>query len=228
MCHETSGSALRPTIGIGKGTVTLEDFHDSEVIVIIGQNPGTNAPRMMSALAKAKKNGAKIIAVNPLPEAGLMGFINPQSVKEIITGGVQLADLYLPVKINGDMALLKALELLLIEFEKNNPGKVFDNQFIEDKTTGYEEFLKQFDHYKLEELAELSGVSKEALRQAAEIIAFKKRIIISWGMGLTQQPNGVDMLREILNIILLKGSIGIQGGGLCPVRGHSNVQGTEQ
>ncbi|AJW62054.1 Formate dehydrogenase H [Elizabethkingia miricola] len=225
MCHETSGSALRPTIGIGKGTVTLEDFHDSEVIVIIGQNPGTNAPRMMSALAKAKKNGAKIIAVNPLPEAGLMGFINPQSVKEIITGGVQLADLYLPVKINGDMALLKALELLLIEFEKNNPGKVFDNQFIEEKTTGYEEFLKQFDHYKLEELAELSGVSKEALRQAAEMIAFKKRIIISWGMGLTQQPNGVDMLREILNIILLKGSIGIQGGGLCPVRGHSNVQG---
>ncbi|MDR2231152.1 MAG: FdhF/YdeP family oxidoreductase [Flavobacteriaceae bacterium] len=225
MCHETSGSALRPTIGIGKGTVTLEDFHDSEVIIIIGQNPGTNAPRMMSALAKAKKNGAKIIAVNPLPEAGLMGFINPQSVKEIITGGVQLADLYLPVKINGDMALLKALELLLIEFEKNNPGKVFDNQFIEDKTAGYEEFLKQFDHYKLEELAELSGVSTEALRQAAEIIAFKKRIIISWGMGLTQQPNGVDMLREILNIILLKGSIGIRGGGLCPVRGHSNVQG---
>ncbi len=225
MCHETSGSALRPTIGIGKGTVTLEDFHDSEVIVIIGQNPGTNAPRMMSALAKAKKNGAKIIAVNPLPEAGLMGFINPQSVKEIISGGVQLADLYLPVKINGDMALLKALELLLIEFEKNNPGKVFDNQFIKEKTTGYEEFLKQFDHYKLEELAELSGVSGEALRQAAEIIAFKKKIIISWGMGLTQQPNGVDMLREILNIILLKGSIGIQGGGLCPVRGHSNVQG---
>ena len=225
MCHETSGSALRPTIGIGKGTVTLEDFHDSEVIVIIGQNPGTNAPRMMSALAKAKKNGAKIIAVNPLSEAGLMGFINPQSVKEIISGGVQLADLYLPVKINGDMALLKALELLLIEFEKNNPGKVFDNQFIKEKTTGYEEFLKQFDHYKLEELAELSGVSGEALRQAAEIIAFKKKIIISWGMGLTQQPNGVDMLREILNIILLKGSIGIQGGGLCPVRGHSNVQG---
>lgn len=123
------------------------------------------------------------------------------------------------------MALLKALELLLIEFEKNNPGKVFDNQFIKEKTTGYEEFLKQFDHYKLEELAELSGVSGEALRQAAEIIAFKKKIIISWGMGLTQQPNGVDMLREILNIILLKGSIGIQGGGLCPVRGHSNVQG---
>lgn len=225
MCHETSGSALRPTIGIGKGTVTLEDFYDAEVIVIIGQNPGTNAPRMMSALAKGKKNGAKIIAINPLPEAGLMGFINPQSVKEILTGGVQLADLYLPVKINGDMALLKALELLLIEFEKQNPGKVFDEDFIRDKTVGYEDFLKQFDHYKLDELAELSGVSKEALRQAAEIIAFKKRIIVSWGMGLTQQPNGVDMIREILNILLLKGSIGKPGAGVCPVRGHSNVQG---
>ncbi|RXM53177.1 MULTISPECIES: FdhF/YdeP family oxidoreductase [unclassified Chryseobacterium] len=225
MCHETSGSALRPTIGIGKGTVTLEDFYDAEVIVIIGQNPGTNAPRMMSALAKGKKNGAKIIAINPLPEAGLMGFINPQSVKEILTGGVQLADLYLPVKINGDMALLKALELLLIEFEKQNPGKVFDEDFIKNKTVGYEDFMKQFDKYKLDELAELSGVSKEALRQAAEMMAFKKKIIVSWGMGLTQQPNGVDMIREILNILLLKGSIGKPGAGVCPVRGHSNVQG---
>lgn len=225
MCHETSGSALRPTIGIGKGTVTLEDFYDAEVIMIIGQNPGTNAPRMMSALAKGKKNGAKIIAVNPLPEAGLMGFINPQSVREILTGGVQLADLYLPVKINGDMALLKALELLLIEFEKKNPGKVFDEDFIKNKTVGYEDFMKQFDQYKLEELAELSGVSKEAIYQAAEMIAFKKKIIISWGMGLTQQPNGVDMIREILNILLLKGSIGKPGAGVCPVRGHSNVQG---
>lgn len=225
MCHETSGSALRPTIGIGKGTVTLEDFYDAEVIVIIGQNPGTNAPRMMSALAKGKKNGAKIIAVNPLPEAGLMGFINPQNVKAILTGGVQLADLYLPVKINGDMALLKALELLLIEFEKKNPGKVFDEDFIRDKTVGYEDFMKQFDHYKLEELAQLAGVSEEDLYKAAEIIAFKKRIIISWGMGLTQQPNGVDMIREILNILLLKGSIGKPGAGVCPVRGHSNVQG---
>lgn len=225
MCHETSGSALRPTIGIGKGTVTLEDFHDAEVIVIIGQNPGTNAPRMMSALAKGKKNGAKIIAVNPLPEAGLMGFINPQNVKAILKGGVQLADLYLPVKINGDMALLKALELLLIEFEKKNPGKVFDEDFIRDKTVGYEDFMKQFDHYKLEELAQLAGVSEEDLYKAAEMIAFKKRIIISWGMGLTQQPNGVDMIREILNILLLKGSIGKPGAGVCPVRGHSNVQG---
>ncbi|MDV7695535.1 FdhF/YdeP family oxidoreductase [Chryseobacterium soli] len=225
MCHETSGSALRPTIGIGKGTVTLEDFYEAELIIIIGQNPGTNAPRMMSALAKGKANGAKIIAVNPLPEAGLMGFVNPQSVKDILKRGVQLADLYLPVKINGDMALLKALELILIEFERKNPGTVFDDQFIKEKTVGYTDFLKQFDHYNLDELATLSGVAKEDLYKAAEMIASRKRIIVSWGMGLTQQPNGVDMIREILNILLLKGSIGKPGSGVCPVRGHSNVQG---
>lgn len=225
MCHETSGSALRPTIGIGKGTVTLEDFHDTDLIVIIGQNPGTNAPRMMSALSKGKKNGAKIIAINPLPEAGLMGFVDPQSVLGVLEGGVKLADLYLPVKINGDMALLKAIELLLIEFEKKSPGSVFDQDFIDNKTVGFDEFLKQFDHYDLDHLAELSGVSKDLIYEAAAMIAFKKRIIFSWGMGLTQQPNGVDMIREILNIHLMKGSIGIPGAGVCPVRGHSNVQG---
>lgn len=225
MCHETSGSALRPTIGIGKGTVTLEDFHDTDLIVIIGQNPGTNAPRMMSALSKGKKNGTKIIAINPLPEAGLMGFVDPQSVLGVLEGGVKLADLYLPVKINGDMALLKAIELLLIDFEKKSPGSVFDQEFIDNKTVGFDEFLKQFDHYDLDHLAELSGVSKDLIYEAAAMIAFKKRIIFSWGMGLTQQPNGVDMIREILNIHLMKGSIGIPGAGVCPVRGHSNVQG---
>ncbi len=225
MCHETSGSALRPTIGIGKGTVTLEDFYDTDVIVIIGQNPGTNAPRMMSALAKGKKNGAKIIAINPLPEAGLMGFVDPQSVLGVLEGGVKLADLYLPVKINGDMALLKAIEMLLIDFEKKNPGSVFDEQFIENKTVGFDEFLEQFNDLDLDELAKEAAVDKDLIYEAAAMIAFKKRIIISWGMGLTQQPNGVDMIREILNILLLKGSIGIPGAGVCPVRGHSNVQG---
>ncbi|RYJ38354.1 Oxidoreductase alpha (Molybdopterin) subunit [Flavobacterium anhuiense] len=225
MCHETSGTALRPTIGIGKGTVTLDDFYDTDLIIIIGQNPGTNAPRMMSALAKGKKNGAKIIAINPLPEAGLMGFRNPQEINGVLRSGVKLADLYLPVKINGDMALLKALEIILIELEKNNPGKVFDADFIREKTTGYDAFTEQFSRYNLDDLAQLSGVSKEELYQAAEMLAFKKRIIVCWGMGLTQQPNGVDMIREILNILLLKGSIGKPGAGVCPVRGHSNVQG---
>lgn len=225
MCHETSGTALRPTIGIGKGTVKLEDFYDTDVIVIIGQNPGTNAPRMLSALEKGKKNGAKIIAINPLPEAGLMGFKNPQEIKGIIGNPVKLADLYLPVKINGDMALLKALEMLLLDYEKKNPGKILDQQFIHEKTTGFEAYLKQFDNYNFDQFVEESGVPKEAIQQAAEMLAFKNRIIVCWGMGITQQHNGVDLVKEILNILLLKGSIGKAGAGVCPVRGHSNVQG---
>ncbi len=225
MCHETSGTALLPTIGIGKGTVKLHDFYDTDVIIIIGQNPGTNAPRMMSALEKGKKNGAKIIAINPLPEAGLMGFHNPQQISGIIGHGIKLADIYLPVKINGDMALLKAIELLLLDFEKKSPGEVLDQSFISNKTIGYDAFIKQFEQYKLEALAAASGVSPSAIYEAAQILAFKKRIIVCWGMGLTQQPNGVDMIREIVNLLLMKGSIGKPGAGVCPVRGHSNVQG---
>ncbi len=225
MCHETSGFALSPIIGIGKGTVKLHDFYDTDVIVIIGQNPGTNSPRMLSALEKGKRNGAKIIAINPLPEAGLMGFRNPQQINGVIGGGVNLGDLYLPVRINGDLALLKALELLLLDFERKSPGEVFDHEFISQKTVGYEDFIKQFDGYELEDLAAAAGVSPALLYDAAQLMAFKKRIIFCWGMGLTQQHNGVDMIREIVNILLLKGSIGKPGAGACPVRGHSNVQG---
>jgi len=225
MCHETSGTALRPTIGIGKGTVKLEDFYYTDVVVIVGQNPGTNAPRMMSALEKCKKNGGKIIAINPLPEAGLMGFRNPQEISGVLGNGGKLADLYLPVKINGDMALLKAIELILLEFEQKSPGAVFDKDFIAEKTVGYHDFIGQFETYKLEDLAKESGVSAALIYNAAQMLAFKKRIIICWGMGITQQPNGVDMIKEMLNILLLKGSIGKPGAGVCPVRGHSNVQG---
>lgn len=225
MCHESSGAALRPVIGIGKGTVTLDDFYDTDLVVIIGQNPGTNAPRMMTALQKGKDNGAKIIAINPLPEAGLMAFRNPQEVRGVLGKGGQLADLYLPVKINGDMALLKAFEKLLIEADVNAPGTVLDHDFMAASTSGYEEFSKQFADYQLEDLALESGITVNDIRLAAEMLATSKRIIFCWGMGLTQQPNGVEMIREIVNITLMKGSIGKQGSGLCPVRGHSNVQG---
>ncbi|MDB4919139.1 FdhF/YdeP family oxidoreductase [Mucilaginibacter sp.] len=225
MCHESSGTALRPTIGIGKGTVTLNDFYDTDLVVIIGHNPGTNAPRMMSALEKGKKNGAKIIAINPLPEAGLMAFRNPQEIKGILGTGAQLADLYLPVKINGDMALLKAFEMLLLEAERTSPGKVLDNEFIAGNTVGYSEFIKQFNNYELDELAIAAGLPSADIRLAADMLANNKRIIFCWGMGLTQQPNGVEMIREIVNICLMKGSIGKPGAGVCPVRGHSNVQG---
>lgn len=225
MCHESSGAALRPVIGIGKGTVTLEDFYDTDLVLIIGQNPGTNAPRMMTALQKGKDKGARIIAINPLPEAGLMAFRNPQEVRGVLGKGGQLADLYLPVKINGDMALLKAFEKLLMEADAKAPGTVLDHEFMAVSTTGYEEFSKQFADYKLEDLAAEAGISVADIKLAADMLATSKRIIFCWGMGLTQQPNGVEMIREIVNISLMKGSIGKQGAGLCPVRGHSNVQG---
>ncbi len=225
MCHETSGTALLPTIGIGKGTVKLHDFYDTDVIVIIGHNPGTNAPRMMSALEKGKKNGAKIIAINPLPEAGLMAFKNPQEINGLIGNGVKLADLYLPVKINGDMALLKALGKLFLDFENKSPGEVFDKKFIDEKTIGFDAYIKQFDNYNLDSLAAEAGLTTASIYEAAQMLAFKKRIIFCWGMGLTQQHNGVAMIREIVNLLLLKGSIGKPGAGVCPVRGHSNVQG---
>jgi len=225
MCHESSGTALNEVIGIGKGTATLEDFYDTDVIIIMGQNPGTNHPRMLSALEKAKKNGAKIIAVNPLKEAGLMAFRNPQTVKGLLGMSTQLADLYLQVQINGDMALLKAIEKLLYEMELKEPGKVFDDDFIRNKTTGYEEVINDLKRHRLEELAKSAGVPVEQIRQAAEMLRYKSRIIVCWAMGITQHTNGVDTIKEIVNLILLKGSIGKPGAGLCPVRGHSNVQG---
>jgi len=225
MCHESSGSALSETIGIGKGTVTLNDFYDTDVIIIMGQNPGTNHPRMLTALEKAKKNGAKIIAINPLREAGLMAFKNPQTVKGFMGFGTQLADVYLQIKINGDMALLNAIEKLLYEAEKETPGKVFDNEFIKNKTVGYNDFIANIEKYDLDELAAQCGVPLSSIKEAAELLRHKSRIIICWAMGITQHTNGVDTIKEILNLALLKGSIGKPGAGLCPVRGHSNVQG---
>lgn len=225
MCHETSGYALTRCIGFGKGTVKLEDFYDTDLIIIMGQNPGTNSPRMLSALTKGKKNGANIMAINPLPEAGLMAFRDPQKPLALISKPFELSDLYLPVKINGDMALLKALQILLLEEEEKNPGKVIDHDFIAEKTGGFHELTEELKRYDLDFLAKECGIPVEKLREAAQMIAVRKRIIICWGMGITQQHNGVDMIYNIVNLLLMKGSIGIQGGGLCPVRGHSNVQG---
>jgi len=225
MCHESSGTALTETIGIGKGTVTLDDFYDTDVIIIMGQNPGTNHPRMLTALEKAKKKGSKIIAINPLKEAGLMAFKNPQTVKGFMGFSTQLADVYLQIKINGDMALLKAIEKLLYEAEKDTPGKIFDKEFIQNNTVGYKDFINHLEKYELDELADACGVPLSQLEEAAELLKHKHRVIICWAMGITQHTNGVDTIKEILNLVLLKGSIGKPGAGLCPVRGHSNVQG---
>jgi len=225
MCHEASGTALTESLGLGKGSVKLDDLYQAELIVIMGQNPGTNAPRMLSALQKAKNNGATIISVNPLPEAGLMAFNNPQQVKGILGLATHLTDLYLPVKLNGDMALLQAIELLLLRAEQKAPGTVFDLDFINNKTTGYSEFIQHLQKASFEDLASACGISGEDIARAADLFIQKKKIIICWAMGLTQHTNAVDTIKEVTNLLLLKGSIGKPGAGTCPVRGHSNVQG---
>lgn len=225
MCHESSGVALGESLGIGKGSVKLEDFYEAEVIMILGQNPGTNHPRMLTALQKAKANGAIIISINPLPETGLMGFNNPQKIKGILGIDTALTDLFLPVKINGDMALLQAIELLLLNEEKMAPGSVFDNTFIEENTEGFTELINHLKKQNLQELVAASGIDLPDIKQAADILKNKTKIIACWAMGLTQHKNAVDTIKEIVNLLLLKGSIGKPGAGTCPVRGHSNVQG---
>ncbi|MCO6487745.1 MAG: FdhF/YdeP family oxidoreductase [Phaeodactylibacter sp.] len=225
MCHESSGYGLSQTVGIGKGSVTLPDFYEAEVVIIMGQNPGTNHPRMLSALERCKENGGQIITINPLPEAGLMRFVNPQRPGKVLTGGTPLTDLFLQVKVNGDVPLLKAIMLQLWYQEKKAHDTVFDWDFITQKTEGYEAFIHELKGYDFEELVQASGVKRDRILKAAEMIRNKKKIIICWAMGLTQHENGVDNIREIVNLLLLKGSIGKPGAGTCPVRGHSNVQG---
>lgn len=225
MCHESSGVALGESLGIGKGSVTLNDFYEAEVIMILGQNPGTNHPRMLTALQKAKANGATIISINPLPETGLMGFNNPQSVQGVLGIHPALTDIFLQVKINGDMALLKAIEVLLLKEEESNPGIVFDRNFIANNTEGYHDFVAHIRTQNAEELAKLSGVSLTQIQEVVRVLTQKTKIIACWAMGLTQHKNAVDTIKEIVNLLLLKGSIGKPGAGTCPVRGHSNVQG---
>lgn len=223
MCHESSGSALSQTLGIGKGSVTLDDFNHADLVMVIGQNPGTNHPRMLSALKDTKKHGGKIITVNPLPEVGLMEFKDPQNPVKWFSGDT-LTDVFLQVKINQDVALLKAIMLLLLEKAETQP-EVIDLEFIKSKTKDYEAFLADLKRYDLDALIETSGVPKDKVIEAANMVAESKKIIICWAMGLTQHKNAVDNIREVVNLLLLKGSIGKQGAGTCPVRGHSNVQG---
>lgn len=225
MCHESSGVALGESLGIGKGSVKLEDFYEAEVIIILGQNPGTNHPRMLTALQKAKANGAIIISINPLPETGLMGFNNPQKLKGILGINSALTDLFLHIKINGDMALLQAIEILLLQEEQKDPGKVFDKRFIENNTEGFDAFRHHLLQQDLQQLSEACGIDLAEIKQAAGILKDKTKIIACWAMGLTQHKNAVDTIKEIVNLLLLKGSIGKPGAGTCPVRGHSNVQG---
>ncbi|MFI9505015.1 FdhF/YdeP family oxidoreductase [Nocardia sp. NPDC052566] len=224
MCHESSGTALTSSIGIGKGSVTIDDFSAADLIIVAGQNPGTNHPRMLSALGTAKDNGAKVIAVNPLPETGLLGFRDPQTVKGFTTG-ISIADDFLQIRLGGDMALFQGLGKLLFEAEDRAPGTVIDRAFVDAHTAGFAEYEKQVRAVDLGVVEEATGLTREQLDRTAELLAASKSTIICWAMGLTQQTHGVATIQEATNLLLLRGMIGKPGAGVCPVRGHSNVQG---
>ena len=235
MCHESSGVALKESIGIGKGCVRLEDFEWTDAIFIIGQNPGTNHPRMMTTLERAKKSGATIVAINPIRETGLISVVNPNpqeyrnplkfAAKMLLNRGTPLADLWLPVRINGDMAAMRGIMKEMLEEEDRRPGAALDRQFIDQYTTGFEEFAAHVCATPWDQILEISALTREQIRTAAEIAMRAKRIICCWAMGLTQHKNAVATIQEVMNFLLLGGNIGKRGAGPCPIRGHSNVQG---
>jgi molybdopterin-dependent oxidoreductase alpha subunit len=225
MCHESSGWALTETIGAGKGTVTLEDFKLVEAIFVIGQNPGTNHPRMLSVLENAKKRGCRIVHINPLPEAGMSKFKHPQDVLGWLGGGTQLADLFLQVRINGDVALLKGIMKEILDAEDRRPGTVLDHEFIENYTSGFAGFVAALRQVHWGDIIDQCGVPKTKMEDAARIFIESERTIFCWAMGLTQHKNAISNIQEIVNLMLLRGQVGKPGAGLCPVRGHSNVQG---
>ncbi|MFD8251138.1 FdhF/YdeP family oxidoreductase [Streptomyces werraensis] len=219
MCHESSGSALSETIGVGKGSVLLEDLYRADLVVVAGQNPGTNHPRMLSALEKAKANGARVVSVNPLPEAGLERFKNPQTPKGLATG-TTLTDLFLQIRIGGDQALFRLLNKLILD----TPGAV-DEEFVREHTHGFEEFAEAARTADWDETLAATGLAREDVERFLRMVLNSERIVVCWAMGLTQHKHSVPMIREIVNFLLLRGNIGRPGAGVCPVRGHSNVQG---
>ncbi|QIS02411.1 FdhF/YdeP family oxidoreductase [Nocardia brasiliensis] len=224
MCHESSGAALTSSIGIGKGSVSIDDFAAADLIIVAGQNPGTNHPRMLSALADAKSKGARVIAINPLPETGLLGFRDPQTVKGFTTG-VAIADDFLQIRLGGDMALFQALGRLLFEAEDRAPGTVLDREFVDAHCAGFAEYEKQARAVDFDTVLAATGLSHAEIERTAKYLAEAKNVIICWAMGLTQQSHGVATIEEATNLLLLRGMIGKPGAGVCPVRGHSNVQG---
>jgi len=225
MCHESSGVALTEAIGVGKGTVSLEDFAVADALFVIGQNPGTNHPRMLGALEAAKRRGARIVSINPLREKGLVRFAHPRDPLAWLGGGTVLADLHLPVRVGGDVALLKGIMKEVLELDARTPGGVLDWDFLRRHTEGFDRFRAALDRQPWEPLVAQSGVAREAMREAAALYAEADASIVCWAMGLTQHANAVGNVQEIVNLLLLRGNVGRPGAGPCPVRGHSNVQG---
>ena len=225
LCHESSGTGLSESIGIGKATVKIEDFSHADAIFVIGQNPGTCHPRMLSELQKAARNGCQIVSVNPLAETGMLRFKNPQEPLSLLGAGTAIASLFLPVRINGDVALLKGIMKEMLAEDRRSGGKVLAHDFIRQQTDGFAELAADLDAESWTEIVASSGCSRELIRKAAEIAIRSERMICCWAMGVTQHKNGVANVQTIANFALLRAQIGRRGAGLCPVRGHSNVQG---
>jgi molybdopterin-dependent oxidoreductase alpha subunit len=228
MCHESSGSALSETIGIGKGSVLLDDLYQADLIIVAGQNPGTNHPRMLTALEKAKRAGARIATVNPLPEAGMQRFKNPQTARGLAGRGTDLTDLFLQIKVGGDLALFSLLNRMLMRAEAETPG-VLDRDFIERYTHGFDAFAAHHsegdDEAVLDEALRRTGLPLAEIERLLAMVLAADKIVVCWAMGLTQHRHAVPTIREVVSFLLLRGNIGRPGAGVCPVRGHSNVQG---
>ena len=219
MCHESSGVALSGSIGIGKGTVKLSCFEEADLILVIGQNPGTNHPRMLTALAACKENGGSVVSINPLEETAMKRFKHPQKPLHIIGRGAQIADEHLPVRIGGDAALLQGFAKTMLSL-----GAI-DSDFISKNTLGFEEWERHIDSVSWDDILVQSGVSRKRIENVGTAIAKSERLIVCWAMGLTQHENSVAIIQEITNLLLAGGHFGKPGAGACPVRGHSNVQG---
>ncbi|MBX3203469.1 MAG: FdhF/YdeP family oxidoreductase [Labilithrix sp.] len=225
MCHESSGAGMDASLGVGKGTVTLDDFELADAIFIVGQNPGTNHPRMLSTLRDARRRGCAIVVVNPLAEAGSTRFAHPQDPVDVVGGSTEIGSLLLQVKINGDAAVFKGIMKAMLEREAEAPGSVLDRGFIAEHTDGFDAFERALAEVTWDEIVDQSGVSRDAIEHAARVACEADRTIVCWAMGITQHKNGVANVQELVNFLLLRGNVGRPGAGACPVRGHSNVQG---
>jgi molybdopterin-dependent oxidoreductase alpha subunit len=225
MCHEPSGSAMRPQIGVGKGTVTLDDFEKADAIFIFGQNPGTNHPRMLGELREAARRGARIVSFNPLRERGLERFADPQAKLEMATlGSTRISSHYFQLRIGGDLAMVKGMIKHVVERE-DSVGGVLDHAFIAEHTLGIAELLDDVRAESWALLEQESGQSEAQMRAAGDVYLGANNVIACWGMGITQHQHSVATIQMINNLLLLRGNIGRPGAGSCPVRGHSNVQG---
>ncbi|GAA4267062.1 FdhF/YdeP family oxidoreductase [Frondihabitans peucedani] len=225
MCHESTSLAMAEVVGIGKSTIAYDDFEKADLIMILGQNPGTNHPRMLTALEDAKRNGAEIVAVNPLPEAGLRRYKNPQVPRGIVGRGTDIADQFLQIRLGGDMALLQAVAKRVLAAEDANPGTVLDHAFLAEHTTGLDAFREHIAQVDDDEVLLATGLASTEIDELARRYLNSERVIITWAMGITQHRKSVDTIKEIINLLLLRGNIGKPGAGASPIRGHSNVQG---